>query len=321
MKKIKKFFITNIFLSFILVGSLYGLSWLWSNYVDDMSVKFLELERKNIKNLKIINVGSSHTTSGIKYPDNVKNTSYNMGLQSQRFYYDFEILKKYYNRFDKNCIIIIPISIFSFYNSYDVRDISQNYIQFLNQEVILGINKKEYILGKYFSATQPMIKIFKVLKYTFTSLKNRNFEKKYIVYGKDFSFEEKKKAAVDTVSKHLGVEDTRYRYDKKIGIKQLKEILEFCEEKGFRPVLISTPQTYLYNEQIGEKNYEERIYDNIKEIENKMNKKYLYLDYSHDKRFENNLEYFFDDDHLNEKGAEYFTEILLNDIKSHGYSF
>ena len=119
----------------------------------------------------------------------------------------------------------------------------------------------------------------------------------------------------------MGITDKKFAHDKNIGIKQLIDILEFCEERDFKPILISTPQTYLYNEQIGEKNYEERIYDNIKEIENKMNKKYLYLDYSHDERFINNLEYFSDDDHLNEKGAEYFTEILLNDIKSYGYSF
>ena len=319
MSRVKKFVIYNMVLSFILVGTLYSLSWISKNYADDMSVKFLEFERKNIRNLKIINVGSSHTTYGIKYPESIK--GYNLGLSSQKFYYDFEILKKYHNRFDKDCIIIIPISIFSFYNGNDVEDISRNYIQFLNQEVILGINKNEYILGKYFSATQPIVKIPKTLKYIIVSLKNRKFNKKYIIYPENLSFEEKQKAAVETALNHLGIEDIRYSNDKSIGINQLTNILNFCEERGFKPILISTPQTYLYNEQIGEKNYQERIYNNIKEVENKINKKYLYLDYSHDKRFINNLEYFSDDDHLNEKGAEYFTKILLNDIKSHEYNF
>lgn len=321
MKKIKKFFIINVFLSFILVGSLYTLSWIWSNYADECSVKFLELEKKNIRNLKIINVGSSHTTYGIKYPKNIK--GYNMGLSSQKFYYDFEILKKYHNRFDKDCVIIIPISIFSFYSGNDVEYISRNYIQFLNQKVILGVNKNEYILGKYFSATQPIVKIPKILKYIVVSLKNRKFDKKYVVYSENLSFEEKQKAAVETALSHLGIskENTKHSNDKSIGINQLTNMLNFCEKRGFRPILISTPQTYLYNEQIGEKNYQERIYDNIKEVEKQMNKKYLYLDYSHDKRFINNLEYFSDDDHLNEKGAEYFTEILLKDIKEKNYNF
>lgn len=305
--------------SFIFVGSLYSLSCVYRNYFDDRSVKFLELENNDVRDLKIINVGSSHTTYGIKYPDNV--AGYNMGLSSQKFYYDFEVLKKYYERFDKNCVVIIPVSIFSFYNGYDVKDISQNYIQFLDKDVLIGINPSEYLLAKYFSVTQPLSRVIKTLKYILVSLKNKKIEKKYVVYSDNLSFEEKKKAATETALDHLGINKISYRQDKNIGINQLKDILNFCEEKGFKPILISTPQTYLYNQEVGEKNYQERIYDNIKEVENQLNKKYLYLDYSHDERFINNLEYFSDDDHLNEKGAEYFTEILLKDIKNHGYDF
>ena len=239
MKKVKKFFIYNMVLSFILIATLYSLSWIWTNYDDDMSIKFLELERKNIKNLKIINVGSSHTTYGIKYPENIK--AYNLGLSSQKFYYDFEILKKYQDRFDKNCIVIIPISIFSFYSGNDVNNISRNYIQFLNQDVLIGINKNEYILGKYFSVTQPIVKIPKTLKYIVVSLKNKKFNKKYIEYGKNLSFEEKQKAAVETSLSHLGIgrENKKHNNDKNVGIKQLINMLNFCEEKGFKPILIS----------------------------------------------------------------------------------
>lgn len=319
MKKIKRFFIYNIILSFVLVGTLYFLSWMWNNYNSNFSTKFLEFERKNIKNLKIVNIGSSHTAYGIKYPKNIK--AYNLGMVSQKFYYDYEILKKFYNRFDKNCIIIIPVSIMSFYNGYDVKDITQNYITFLDEKVLIGIDKKQYLLGKYFSIIQPIIRIPKILKYIFISLKNKNFDKKLIFYPSNISLKETKREATKRALSHLGITDKRYSHNKNIGINQLKEIIYFCEEKKFKPVLISTPQTYLYNNEIGDKNYQERIYNNIKEVEKQLGKKYLYLDYSHDKRFEDHLGYFADSDHLNEKGAEYFTEILLDDIKSYGYNF
>ena len=317
MSRIKKFVIYNIILSLILINILYGLSWIWANYIESTSVKFLDLERKNTKNLKIVNIGSSHTTYGIKYPENIK--GYNLGLSSQVFYYDFEILKKYYNRFDEDCVIIIPISIFSFNNGLN-QHIS-SYIKFLDRSIFKDITRNEYILQKYFSVTQPIVTIPETLKYIIVSLKNRKFNKKYIIYGDNLSFEEKQKAAIETKSLHLGFVYKENYHDKSIGINQLINILNFCEEKNFKPILISTPQTYLYNEQMGEKNYKERIYNNIKEVEKQIGKKYLYLDYSHDKRFINNLEYFSDDDHLNEKGAEYFTKILLNDIKSYGYEF
>ena len=107
----------------------------------------------------------------------------------------------------------------------------------------------------------------------------------------------------------------------KIDIQLLCNTLDFIEKKGYRVILITTPYTELYNIAVGENNFQKRIYDNIKKIENILGKNFLYLDYSHDKRFVNNLEYFMDSDHLNEKGAEYFTKILLEDIKNKGYNF
>ena len=61
--------------------------------------------------------------------------------------------------------------------------------------------------------------------------------------------------------------------------------------------------------------FENKIYKNLEKVEEIQEKKYIFLDYSHDKRFKNSADYFMDDDHLNEKGAEHFTEILLRDIE------
>ncbi|MGL4999563.1 MAG: hypothetical protein ACRC5T_11390, partial [Cetobacterium sp.] len=63
-------------------------------------------------------------------------------------------------------------------------------------------------------------------------------------------------------------------------------------------------------------NYEERIYSKIKKVNEYFENELIYLDYSHDQRFENNLDLFSDDDHLNKKGAEIFTKIVLEDLKA-----
>ena len=39
-----------------------------------------------------------------------------------------------------------------------------------------------------------------------------------------------------------------------------------------------------------------------------------YYDYSHDERFQSNLAYFSDADHLNEEGRSYFMEVLMEDV-------
>ncbi len=106
-----------------------------------------------------------------------------------------------------------------------------------------------------------------------------------------------KKESIKTVKDHMTPKEV-------IAKEELKKILTYIENEKWQAIFITTPFTQIYNqniENIDRDAYKIRIYDNIKEIEKEMNKKYLYLDYSHDKRFENNLEYFYDDDHLNKK--------------------
>lgn len=133
--------------------------------------------------------------------------------------------------------------------------------------------------------------------------------------------EERKRESISTVQGHLGIFNKEYSV--KNAEKDFINLITYIESKKWNYVLITTPFSYLYNENIEKYQkgaFKERIYDNIKEVEKRLEKKFVYLDYSHDSRFENNLEYFFDDDHLNEKGAKYFTEILLEDLKKLGYN-
>lgn len=302
MSRVKKFVIYNMILSLVLVSTLYGLSWIWINYKDENNVKFFQLERKDAKNLKIINLGSSHTCYGIKYPQNIR--GYNLGIVSQNFYYDQKILFKYGNKLDKNAIVIIPISIFSFYSGFNTEEIDKNYVSILNKKDILHLKNTEWFLLKYFSITQPFNKIFKIITKHGT-----------LQYHENYTFDKMKTDSLEAMKRHLKENNS------KIDIQLLCNTLDFIEKKGYRVILITTPYTELYNIAVGENNFQKRIYDNIKKIENILGKNFLYLDYSHDKRFVNNLEYFMDSDHLNEKGAEYFTKILLEDIKNKGYNF
>ncbi|MEG1009876.1 MAG: hypothetical protein RSF67_08740, partial [Clostridia bacterium] len=98
---------------------------------------------------------------------------------------------------------------------------------------------------------------------------------------------------------------------KNLNFTYINEILEFCEKKNFKAVMVVMPQSYLYNNQIGEFNYRERIISKIELLKIKP----IFLDYSHDTRFERHLDLFLDDDHLNRKGAKQFTTIILNDLK------
>lgn len=311
-KKMKKFFIKNVIISIILLIILSCLNIFWLKYSNEGSNMFYNFPKEK---LKVVNIGSSHSRYAIKYPENILGN--NLALIGQKFYYDYKILEEYSKYFEDGCIVIVPISIFSFYDSNEEEE---RYIPILKKKNFLKISKLEYFMKKYFSVCNSIKNMRRNLEYLLHTILNLKITPK-LEYPRNLSLEEKVNEAIKTSKEHLGIGTSTHVYPKEIGIENLKKIILYIEENNFIPILVSTPQSYLYNEKISLENYKERIYDNLLEVEKQLGKKYTYLDYSHDKRFENNLEYFSDDDHLNEKGAEYFTKILLDDIKKQGYNF
>lgn len=306
--KLKKFMIINFILSIILIISLYLISQLVKDYVEEDLLKFKEYSALEINSIKLVNLGSSHGNYGIYYRTDDYQKKMNLARDSQNFYYDLQLLKKYQSKIEKEAIIIIPVSIASFYNHNSVK-LEKRYFQLLSRNKLLNTNVVEYFLLKNFSVLYPPNNILKI--------KRKFKEEKYnMKYPDNLEINFRIKESEETVLRHLGISE------KKLLIKNAEcdfiNLIDYIEENNWKYVLITTPFSYLYNENIEKYQsgaFKERIYDNIVEVEKKLNKKFIYLDYSHDERFENHLEYFFDDDHLNEKGAKYFTEILLEDLK------
>lgn len=308
--KVKKFVIINIILSIFLISSLYGLSWFYINYVNDRTVKFMEYNKLPDNSVDIVSLGSSHGKYGLSLWE--KN-QVNLGLDQQGFYYSLKLLEKYENKIKSGAIVIIPISIFSFNESddYSKDETYRNYVNLLDKKDIRkNLKESEYFLIKEFSVIYPPARLIETIKYFF----NKNINKNYITYnenlrGKALEIEAKK---ADSHIKGFKEENILR------GIDRLIETLTYVENKNFIPILCVIPTYYLYNEElenIDKDIFSNKITKNIKKVENLLQKNYIFLDYSHDERFENNVEYFMDDDHLNEKGAEYFTKILLEDIE------
>ena len=75
--------------------------------------------------------------------------------------------------------------------------------------------------------------------------------------------------------------------------------------------MITTPYTQYYNQYVSA-DFLYEFYSKIQDIAVEYN--ITYYDYSHDERYQTNLQYFGDADHLNEEGAVYFTEMLTSEI-------
>ena len=308
--KIRKFVIINIILSIFLISSLYGLSWFYINYVNDRTVKFMEYNKLPDNSIDIVSLGSSHGKFGLNLWE--KNQM-NLGLEQQGFYYGLKLLEKYENKIKEGAIVIIPISIFSFNegNDFSKDETYKNYVNLLEKKFIRkNLKESEYFLTRKFSVIYPPARLLEVIKYL---KENKNVKRNMIKYGNNIRGKMLEVEAKKADSHINGFKEENIRN----GINRLIEILNYSKEKRYTPILCIIPTYYLYNEELErvDKNiFYSGINKNIQTIEKILEKEYIFLDYSHDKRFKNNVEYFMDDDHLNEKGAKYFTEILLNDI-------
>ena len=86
-------------------------------------------------------------------------------------------------------------------------------------------------------------------------------------------------------------------------------MVRLCKEHGLRPILITVPFRWEYNDQF-EEEYCRQFYEVINQI--CQDESVEYYDYSHDDRFTNTAEYFRNSDHLSPKGAAAFTDIVVN---------
>lgn len=87
--------------------------------------------------------------------------------------------------------------------------------------------------------------------------------------------------------------------------------VQFCLDKGLRPILVATPWSPAMNELLGSEFMQKVYYDNIE----RSNPQHIpFLDYSKDLRFQD-YSLFQTADLLNERGRQLFTKILISDTK------
>ena len=108
--------------------------------------------------------------------------------------------------------------------------------------------------------------------------------------------------------RHFENKDEYFEEDKK---QNLIDLITLCKERNITPVLITTPYTVYYNQYVSA-DFLYEFYSVINEIA--LEYGVSYYDYSHDERFQTNLKYFGDADHLNPDGAVYFTNLLTEEV-------
>lgn len=283
---------------FLLINHLYINTNYYSNRYGELN-KFENVPQ----DIEILNVGSSHGKRGFVYENYENLRTFNFGLSGQTFYYDSILLKKYRNRIGERAIIIIPISYPSFQelDKEDLKMYDGKYLKFLDYADLENSELKDLLVCKYFPVTTAKQNLKKVVYDDERVYKDKIIGSK----GKiDMSKIAKKKYKVFSEIQEFNSDS--------LSLKILENIINFCLENGWKPVLVTTPITDQLNEYYDGSEFLKKWRKQIDYYENKYN--IQYLDYSHDEEFSSNLSFFMNSDHLNYAGGKKFTEKVFRDI-------
>lgn len=269
-------------------------------------IKFETLGREYWE-INIGNLGSSHGAYDFDYTD-IKNRGYicfNFANTSQSYDYDYAILKEYGQYMVDGSVLFIPVSYFSFNNEVvndtEAEAMSVRYYHFLSPENIPNYDPYVDLITNrlpILSAGKDILKLFPKLETALTAHASND----------GIDVEEFARKAQERYSRHF---DNKEEYFMPERIEELYAIINYCKENQITPVLITTPFSQYYTDQVSQEFLQE-FQQTVTKIASDTGVNYY--DYSHDERFHANLEYFSDSDHLNETGALYFTNILWDEV-------
>ena len=254
------------------------------------------------------NVGSSHGAYDFSY-DNIMSrgyTCFNFANTSQSYNYDYAVLKEFGQYMTDGSVLFIPVSYFSFNNevtnSTEAEAMSIRYYHFLSPENIPDYDPYVDIVTTrlpILSAGEDILQLFPDLNAALTAHAAND----------GIDVEEFARRAQDRYNRHFENKDEYFLQER---IDDLHDIINYCNEHNITPVLITTPYSKYYVDLVSP-DFLQEFQTTIDMVTDDTDVNYY--DYSHDKRFYENLEYFSDSDHLNEEGAVYFTDILWDEVE------
>jgi len=297
------FFIVPVAIMFLLLNELYIHTNYWKS--ENNINKF-----ENVPyNLELVNLGSSHTCYGINYDFTPELKAWNLANDSQRYFWDYGVLKNYANHLEKNSIVLIPISYFGVIGRGDYSEYRKRYYRILPKEDMDYWTFKEYIFYSKFPFLSAGVNRIHILRDIPNDKMSPYYDRFKHLDGEELYTYCKKKHERWTA---WDIGEKGYSEN----IKEISTVIDFCYTHNFRPVLITAPITDVLNNIYAT---DETFFPTFYRFSSDLQKKYpdlQYLDYSHNNDFSSNHELFADGDHLNNFGAEKFTKTLISDLKA-----
>ena len=288
--------------------------------------------------IQICNFGSSHGKDDFNYTKWQKEyTTFNFALVMQTASYDYRILQQYIGKLAQGAVVFIPISYFTFgwdeESKEDFRSKNERYYSFLEPQYIKDYDVVTDIGIKHFLPllSDPAT----VIRDIRNSLNKARMAEQTAEAETAEEAEEAAQAAAGEIAEegetlpeeteetefdfqsHAEEKRILYRIVDQNGDLLVREeelsavygMVRLCKAHGLRPILITVPFRWEYNDQF-EEAYCRQFYAVIDRI--CQDESVEYYDYSHDERFTGVSEYFRNSDHLSPRGAAVFTDLVIN---------
>ena len=263
----------------------------------------LRMLGNQIEDVEIANVGSSHGA----YEDGY--SCFNFGNVSQTYDYDLALLKEYGDYLEDGCVVFIPISYFSFnnetVNESEAQALSVKYYHCLSPKNIPDYDLFTDIVTARFPILSAGEDLLKLLPEKLTVHAQEDEGEAQMDEAAVAEFANRAAARFD---RHFNNKEDYFLPEREA---QLLKLITYCKEHEFTPVLITTPFSVYYTDPVPE-DFLDRFHSTVNRIASDTGVNYY--DYSHDDRFSENLILFSDSDHLNAEGANYFMEILAEEV-------
>ncbi len=259
--------------------------------------------KKNPRPVDIINLGASHSMYGYYFkPTGLSHLD--LALPAQTIQYDYKLLKEYGKYLKPDGVVLVSISQLTFAN-FETKNVG-NYYEILDRTEIESFRLMDYYRYMYMpganresfnSALSSKLKDFEWDSHQSWANNGKNYA------GRKYEYVEEQYR--EATEKNLVEEN----------VKQLKEILDYCEEQGYQAILTMEPVHKTYGERFDEETMDRLVFQYLQTLEIDV----PFLNYMNDARFTDNQDYFHDSDHLNSKGRKKYSWIVYEDLKKLGY--
>jgi hypothetical protein len=285
-----------------------------TNFYKNQFIDAEKFLREIPHNLEIVNLGSTSPKFAFDYSESSL-LGMNWSFEHQSFEYDFRVLKQFHGFLKEGAFVLLPVCPLNFFfYRYAHNSDNYKYYKFLDTALINNYSKKTKLLHIDYPILTAKRNLLRLIKDV--PADNRLEIERNPMQEKELRADAQKWVngwlrlfSLDSLETGSLSEENKSSIDKNIAI--LSEMIDFCLERKYQPVLIMAPVTEELGNLFPQSFIDEHILGNIQKANTQNVPMFNYMQ---DERFTSS-EFYFNAFLLNKNGRKIFTKAVVNKFK------